>query len=257
MTGDPIADQAGAVVGVLASALPPDVVLGVYLHGSAVAGGLQRDSDLDLLGVIARRLTAGERRSVVDGLLPISGRSTRPPAWRPVELTLVVADEVRPWSYPPRFELQYGEWLREEALAGALDAPEARSDVAILLTMVRAAGRPLLGPPPESLVDAVPLHDLVRAVLDELPPVLHDLEADTRNVLLTLARMWCTVAVGTIRSKADAAAWALALLPEARRPILERARAAYLGEADDPSYDQDGARLLAEFMSHEIRRASS
>ena len=43
MNADPVADQAGAVLGVLDRALPPGVLLGAYLDGSAVAGGLNVD----------------------------------------------------------------------------------------------------------------------------------------------------------------------------------------------------------------------
>jgi hypothetical protein len=52
---------------------------------------------------------------------------------------------------------------------------------------------------------------------DELPSLVADLESDTRNVLLTLARMWTTVATGRIVSKDAAAAWALERLPPSAR----------------------------------------
>ena len=254
MTADPVADQADAVLAVMGSVLPPDTLLGVYLYGSAVAGGLGLDSDLDLFAVIDRRLTDAERRAILDGLLPISGRQTRPPTWRPVELTVVVGDEVRPWRYPPRLELQYGEWLQEESRAGTLEPPAASPDLAILLTMVRASGQPLLGPSPQTLLEPIPVSDVKRAIVEEIRPVLDDVETDTRNVLLTLARMWSTVATGEIRSKADAADWALARLPEERRSVLELARAAYLGEVDDRAYDMDAVQALADLVVREIRR---
>jgi hypothetical protein len=56
-------------------------------------------------------------------------------------------------------------------------------------------------------------------------------------VVLTFARIWTTVATGVIRSKDDAADWALARLPEEHRPVLARARANYLGE--EPEYWDD------------------
>jgi predicted nucleotidyltransferase len=233
LTGDPVADQADAVVRLLETVLPAGTVRAAYLYGSAVAGGLRPDSDLDLFAVVGRRLTDAERRALLDGLLPISGRATRPAAWRPVELTIVVHDEVRPWRYAPRVELQYGEWLREEARAGTLDPTSASPDVAILVTMVREAGRPVLGPPAAVSLDPVPFSDVARAVLDELPPLLADLEHDTRNVLLTLVRMWSTLATGEIRSKDAAADWALPLVPDDHRRILVLARDAYIGTADD------------------------
>jgi hypothetical protein len=202
--------------------------------------------------VVTAPLSEKERRAVLDRLLPISGHATRPSGWRPVELTLVVAGEVRPWRYPPRLELQYGEWLRTDALAGTLPPPAPRPDLAILLRMVRSEGRPLVGPPPEALLDPVPTADLVRASRDELPTLLADLEADTRNVLLTLARMWCTVATGRIHSKAAAAAWAIDRLPEAHRPALVLARAGHLGEASDLAYGSADVRAAVDIMAREV-----
>ncbi len=252
MTPDPVADQADAVVDAVASALEPGVLLGAYLYGSAVTDGLQADSDLDVLGVVSRPLGSGERQALLERLLPISGSASRPAHWRPVELTLVVAGDVRPWRYPPRLELQYGEWLRAEALAGSLPASAPRPDVAILLRMVREGGRALVGPGPEVLLDPVPTTDLVRASRDELPTLLTDLEDDTRNVLLTLARMWCTVATGEIRSKTAAAGWAIGRLPESDRSPLVLARAAYLGSAVELAYDRTAVRTLADVMARVI-----
>jgi streptomycin 3"-adenylyltransferase len=94
-------------------------VLGAYLHGSAVLDGLRPGSDVDVLAVLRRSATTAERRALVDGLLDISGsRARRGPA-RPVELTLVVQSDVRPWRYPPRSDFLYGEWLRDDYERGA------------------------------------------------------------------------------------------------------------------------------------------
>ena len=46
---------------------------------------------------IDEALTAAEKARVVEGLLPISGRETRPRTWRPLEVTIVAQPEVRPW----------------------------------------------------------------------------------------------------------------------------------------------------------------
>ena len=71
------------------------------------------------------------------------------------------------------------------------------------------ASRSLHGRPIGELVEPVPRGDLVRAMTDELPSLLDDLEDDTRNVVLTLARIWMTVETGEIRAKEIAADWAL------------------------------------------------
>lgn len=255
---DPVTAQSAAVVRVLDTALPPGTLMAVARYGSAAVGGLRPDSDLDLFGVLTRRLTDEERRAIVTGLVPISWRSERPAAWRPVELTLVVHDEVRPWRYPPRFDFQYGEWLRETLVAGDLAPwPPENPDVALLVTLVRDAGVPLRGPAPRDLLDPVPRDDLVRAILDELPSLVADLASDTRNVLLTLARMWVTVATGRIMGKDAAAAWAGQRLPGAQRTILERARAAYLGTDEDRWDDVAAVRVTAEAVVQRIRQAAA
>lgn len=208
-------------------------VAGVFLHGSAVLGGLRPDSDLDVFVVARRRVTDRERRNLLHGLLGISGRGARngEPA-RPVELIVVAQGDVRPWRYPPRCEFLYGEWLREDFERGEMPAPAVMPDLAPVITMALLGDTPLHGPPPARLLDPVPHEDLRRAIVAGVPELLADLESDTRNVLLTLARVWVTLATGTVTSKDAAASWALDRLPTRHRPVLARARSLYLGGRD-------------------------
>ena len=67
-------------------------------------------------------------------------------------------------------------------------------------------------------------------MLEGIDPLLADLDDDTRNVVLTLARIWTTLGTGEFRSKDAAADWALERLPEEHRAVLARARAIYLGD---------------------------
>ena len=79
----------------------------------------------------------------------------------------------------------------------------------------------------------MPRYDLDRAMLDGVPDLLADLEDDTANVLLTLARIWNTLATGVISPKDVAADWAMERLPVERQAGLVRARAVYVGDALD------------------------
>lgn len=210
-------EQAARVAAAVAEILGDDL-LGVYLHGSAVLGGLRPYSDLDVLAVSARRTTPDERRRLVDRLRAVSGRRAPLPA-RPVELTIVVASEVRPWRTPTRLDFQYGEWLRDDFERGNLEpwSENAHADVAVLLAMVLFGDSPLVGPAPAELLDPVPHDDLAAAMVGGIDELVRDIEGDTRNVLLTLARIWCTVTTGEIRSKDEAATWALARVPVEHR----------------------------------------
>ena len=88
-------------------------LLGVYLYGSAVIGGLQRYSDIDLCVVTKRATTSAEKKNIFKSLLGISGRYMKE-VKRPIELTIVEQAAVNPWQYPPQCDFQYGEWLRED-----------------------------------------------------------------------------------------------------------------------------------------------
>ncbi|EFE71433.1 nucleotidyltransferase [Streptomyces viridosporus ATCC 14672] len=211
-------------VGLVGDVLGPDA-LGTYLHGSAVLGGLRPASDVDVLVVSRRRMDEQRRRALLGGLLDISGCGDTA---RPVELTVVVRSEVRPWRYPPIGDFLYGEWLRAEYEAGKVPRPEPMPDLALLITTALAGDHPLTGPRPAQVLDPVPRADLVRASLAGVPGLLDDLDGDTRNVLLTLARVWSTLATGRIRPKDAAADWALARLPPEHRPVLEHAKRLYL-----------------------------
>jgi len=237
-----------------------DAVIGAYLHGSAVLGGLRPTSDIDVLVVIDRPTGIEERRAITDRLLGISGRRAYRGPGRPVELTVVVASDVRPWRYPPRVELQYGEWLRDDYEAGQTPEPGPSPDLAPLVSMAlagAAAGQPpLFGPPPDEAFDPVPRADLRRAIVAGVPGLLADLETDTRNVLLTLARIWATLATGDLQSKDAAAAWASARLPDAHRPVLDRARSMYLEGWDEDDWGElkPAVRASADLLVTEIER---
>ena len=253
-----VTPQLDAVQAVIREVIGP-IIVGAYLYGSAVAGGLRPDSDLDLFVLVSRRLRPDEKRRMVDGLTPVSSRRLRPSGWRPVELTVVVEPEVRPWRYPPRFDFQYGEWLVAEFDRGDLQPwPDINPDVAVLITMVRLRSRALVGPPAAEALDPVPHADLVRAMTADLESLLGDLDDDTRNVLLTLARMWSTIVTGEIRSKDQAADWVLERMPDEHRPVLDLARDAYLGlSADDWAARLPAAREAAAVLAAAIRRAAS
>jgi streptomycin 3"-adenylyltransferase len=76
-----------------------------------------------------------------------------------------------------------------------------------------------------------------------------------RNVVLTLARIWSTVATGEIRSKDAAAEWALPRLPEEHRAVLSRARTIYLGGQEEQWHDLAGrVRAHADHVAPEISR---
>ena len=230
-----------------------DSLCAVYLHGSAVTGGLRPRSDVDLLVVIDQPTTPAIRARLVAELLRVSGRHpAKPEGPRPLELIVFQRTELSP-AYPARSEFLYGEWLRDECEAGAVPNPVSDPDFTLLLAQARAAATALIGPPPAELLPIISDADIRRAVREALPGLLGNLQGDERNVLLTLARMFRTLTTGEFVPKDVAAEWAMPRLPAATASLLALARAAYLGMAtDDWQPRQQDVKKAANDLSERL-----
>ncbi|THF67317.1 AadA family aminoglycoside 3''-O-nucleotidyltransferase [Pseudothauera nasutitermitis] len=229
-----ISAQLSQALGVIERHLAP-TLLAVHVYGSVLDGGLKPYSDIDLLVTVAARPAEAVRQALLLDLLKISAPPGQDAALRALEVTVVGHGDIVPWRYPPRRELQFGEWLRHDILAGVCEPAASDADLAILLTKARQHSTALVGPPAEDFFDPVPERDLAMALADALklwnsPP---DWAGDERNVVLTLARIWYSAATGKIVPKDTAADWALARLPAEHHAVLLEARQAYLGHAED------------------------
>lgn len=208
-------------------------IVGVYLFGSAVKGGLRINSDVDVLVIVNHRLTEITRRKLVTKLMLISGKIGNKDSVRPLEITIINRADVVPWQYPPSNEFVYGEWLRDEFEQGQIPEPAYDPDLAIVLNQVRNNSISLVGHNASEILEVVPMTDIRKAIKDSLPGLIEGIKGDERNVILTLARMWLTVATGEISPKDVAAEWAIPKLPKEQAILLNLARKAYRGECAD------------------------
>ncbi len=128
-------------------------VVGVYLFGSAVIGGLYINSDVDVLVVVNHSLSEETRRKLTDRLMLISGKIGNANSVRPLEVTVINHEDVVPWRYPPKNELIYGEWLRDEFEKGQIQEPTYDPDLAIILAQVRKNSVSLFGPDASDLLE--------------------------------------------------------------------------------------------------------
>ena len=228
-------------------------LLGIYLYGSSILGGLQKYSDIDLFVVSNRATTREEKAKLATALLKISGIYMKSKKL-PIEMTIVEKSEINPWHYPPRFDFQYGDWLRKQFEHGNIEPWLAKEmpDLALLVTQILLASNTLVGSGPDQLLCHVPYKDFMTAIINALPNLMSDLDSDVRNVLLTFARIWSTVATDAIRSKPEAADWVINRLPEKYRPVMERARAICKGEEKEHWDDiQELIKPCADFMLSE------
>lgn len=225
-------------------------IIAIHLFGSAVDTGLKPLSDIDILVTVSDAPTEATRNALLTELLTVSAWPGAEVHFRPLEVTVIAHSEVVPWRYPPRRELQFGEWLRKDLQAGLFESPIFDHDLAIILTKVRQHSVSLMGPSAMSLFDPVPWTDLVQSLLDTVAQWSEpkDWAGDERNIVLTLARIWYTSATGRIASKDVAATWLLDQMQGPHRALLSKARAAYLGEENEDlaSYPAE----VAAFVMH-------
>lgn len=220
----------------------------VHLFGSAVDGGLKPYSDIDLLITVDARPDEVIRQALLLDFLKVSASPGESKALRALEATVVVRNEVVPWRYPARRELQFGEWLRKDILAGIFEPACMDADLTIMLTNVRQRNIALKGPAAERLFEPASKRDLFRAFADilkqwESPP---DWAGDESNVALTLSRIWYSSATGKIAPKDVAADWAIKRLPAEHQSILFEARQAYIGGNKDSLASR--ANRMTEFI---------
>jgi streptomycin 3"-adenylyltransferase len=203
----------------------------IHLFSSAVNGGLKPRSDIDLMVTIEAPMDDSTRRALMEELLTVSAPPATDESLRALEVTIIVLSELVPWRYPAKREMQFGEWLREDILAGVFEPALVDPDLAILMTQVLQSSVSLFGPDADQLFESVPAADLEASFRDTIAQWKEssDWEGDEQTVVLALARIWYSAATGEIGPKDIAAAWALERLPVEHRPLLKRALDAYLG----------------------------
>ncbi len=189
-----ISNQLSEVLSVIERHLE-STLLAVHLYGSAVDGGLKPYSDIDLLVTVAVKLDETTRRALLNDLMEASAFPGESETLRAIEVTLVVHDDIIPWRYPAKRELQFGEWQRNDILAGIFEPAMIDIDLAILLTKAREHSVALVGPAAEEFFDPVPEQDLFEALRETLklwnsqPDWAEHKLKDVREKMADLARM--------------------------------------------------------------------
>lgn len=228
-------------------------LVAAYLHGSATMGGLRPSSDVDVLLVVDDTMPKAIRRHFLSDLMRISSHPQRDDARRPLEVIVFTTPDLEKLTYPPRSDFVYGEWLRKAFEAGAVPEPQPDPEFTVVLAQARQASQTLAGPEPAHLLPVIADHDLRRAIGDARKGLIAAMEGDERNVLLTLARMWCTLTTGKIVPKDTAADWVLPRLSGTAARLLDSARLEYLGLAQEDWASRTEVKAVVQELSAQVQ----
>lgn len=145
--------QVSAVTALLQKILQKQLI-GVYLYGSAVLGGLKHESDLDILVVIKEYLSEAHRLTLTKRLLELSGEIGDKNN-RPLEVTIVSEHILTLTEKIPECEYMYGEWLRADIESGKIPQRYVEPDIILLLFQARSSSIVLYGVPAENLLPEI------------------------------------------------------------------------------------------------------
>lgn len=231
-----------------------EALFGIYLYGSAVDGGLSPESDLDLLVVITQALTLQQRKQLAETLLQISHPIGA--VQRALEVTIVHKDHILSGSYPLSYELQFGEWLRDELNQGVILSEHADPDLSILLKKAQMHHLTLLGPSFSQWSVEIPVQQLWQAMADTYPSIVAhwDEDADERNQILALCRIYFSLVTNEIAPKDQAAQWVIAQLQPQHQPVLQRMSQEYKGQIAKQNWQDEHQALqpIVDFLSSRI-----
>lgn len=216
---------------------------GAYLFGSAVTGGLKKDSDIDILIINEGDIADFGKAQLIEAFMQISGKIGNQENKRYLEITILNEADISPLRYPPRQDLLYGEWLREEFEEGNVPEKENNPDLVLILKQILENHHILYGERPEKIIPEISHDDIQRAIRDTLPELVNDYAGDERNVILTLCRMIVIVETGNILSKDRAAEAVLTMIPNEYQDLFENTYLGYLGEYDDRDSYQDESEV--------------
>ncbi len=225
----------------LAETLPGNL-LGIYLHGSCATGSFETGrSDVDLLVVLHRSLTAAERGALLALLLGISNR----PA--PLEISFMTVDQVRSEQHPAAYELHFSEAHRATLEAGTEPSmPSTDPDLAIHIAVLRQRGRRLRGAAIADVFPWVPREHLLDGLRQDFEWAAPQAARQAHYLLANAARTLAYLEDARLRSKAEALADAERWLPPRFAPLARAARA-------HQSLDTNEVAALAELVIRRLR----
>jgi predicted nucleotidyltransferase len=238
-----------AVADVVRDVLGPRLV-GVYVHGSIVLGGFNRQrSDVDVLVLCGGRMTRPQKAALgaalQDDALPCPAKG--------LELSVVRRDVARHPSSRPPFEFHVTTAPEDnKCLDGA--ARTGDPDLVLHFAVCRSSGRLIgCGPRAKEIFAEVPPSLVFNQILRELEWSAD--EVPNEYAVLNACRAWKFAEDGTLVSKLEGGDWVLSRGVSAKGRILVNAALMLQRNQQASPLDPDEVRRFVFAVLGRLRRA--
>ena len=244
-----------AVIKTEYSAILSEKLTGIYIHGSIAFGCFSWErSDIDFLAVVKEPLTQYEKESLIKVLLKLGAEAPT----KGFEMSVILESVCSPFVYPTPYELHFSNAYLERFktdLAGQCRRLNGTDkDLAAHITVTRAVGIPLCGKAVDEVFSEVPRENYIDSLMYDIENALDDIADSPVYFTLNLCRVLAYLREGIVISKAQGGTWGAEHIPQ-YSTLINAALAAY-SSSDEFSADNGELRNFAEYMLHEIRRAT-
>ncbi|MBR5232286.1 MAG: DUF4111 domain-containing protein [Clostridia bacterium] len=227
-----------------------DRLTGIYVHGSLAFGCFTwATGDIDFLIVAQHEMTQAEKEALIRLLL---GAEDRAPS-KGFEMSVMRRQDCEAFVHPAPYELHYSKAYRreyqEDLSFWCRKMCGVDEDLAAHITVLKAVGKTLYGPPLEQVFGDVPPRDYLKSILFDVENAREDVWENPVYVTLNLCRVLGYMKERLVLSKKTGALWGMENLPSSCRTLIRGALACYEGNKCEINLQQ-----AADFADYALRQ---
>lgn len=201
-----------------------DKLTGIYVHGSIAFGCFNWEvSDIDFIVVVKDVLSLAEKERLIKTLLELDGAA--PP--KGLEMSIVLDKYCNPFVYPTPFELHFSNMHKEGCRQNLKEYCENMhgldKDLAAHFTVIRTVGKVLCGEEIPAVFGKVPKENYLDSIKCDVENAVNEIMENPVYMILNLCRVLAFMEEDAIISKEQGGQWGMQNLPEAYRPVVEKA----------------------------------